>query len=119
MEAGPQADDEIAVRLQAAVFLEDPLQKFLVFFIAYQSASLVQGHPVADAAGKRKVVPDGNQANGIVLRLLLTDEGAEKAQFLDVPGKKVHDPQEDDRFAGMRFRPENVNAFRPGHFLLL
>src|SRR5512136_1830386 len=115
MEAGAQAYDDIALRLEGSVFFEDPLQDLAIFLFSHKSAGLLIGHPVPDSVGERKVVTVGNQTNGVILGLSLTDEGTKKAQFLYVPGEEFHDPEQDDRFAGLRFGPKYVDAFRFRH----
>jgi hypothetical protein len=115
METGAQAYDDIAFRLEGSVFFEDTPQDFAVSFFGHKSAGLLIGHPVLDAVGEMKVVTAGNQSNGVILSLPLADEGTEKAQFLYVPGEEFHNPEQDDRFPGLRFGPKYVNAFRLGH----
>src|SRR5512139_3313166 len=115
MEAGSQAYDDITVRLEGSVFSEDPLQDFVIFFFSHKGTGLLKGHPVLDAVGERKVVTVGNQANGIILSLPFTNEGAEKPQFLYMPGEEFHNSKQNDRFPSLRFGSEYVNAFRLRH----
>jgi hypothetical protein len=93
------------------VGIEDPLQDFVIFFFSHKGTGLLKGHPVLDAARKRKVVTVGDEANGVVASLSLTDEGAEKPQFLYMPGEEFHNSKQYDRFPGLGFS-EYINAFR-------